>query len=172
MRTKQQAISAYRRAGHKVPAGAELPPAIAKGKQLHHSGPTEKVAADAWIDAAATKAAAVTRRSSGALALMEIRKYQNSVNTLIEKRPFQRLVREITQEVWNDQARMQSTAVAALQEAAEAYIVAIFEDMNTCAIHAGRVTIMPKDLRLALRLQRDMAAAQTMLTILEKKDAN
>ncbi len=47
---------------------------------------------------------------------------------------------------------MQSTAVLALQEALEAYLVCLFEDSNECAIHAKRVTIMPKDSQLAQRI--------------------
>merc|ERR1719479_114086 len=58
--------------------------------------------------------------------------------------PFMRLVREIANDFKND-LRFQSSAVLALQEAAEAYMVGLFEDTNLCAIHAKRVTIMPKD---------------------------
>merc|ERR1712167_388307 len=65
----------------------------------------------------------------------------------ISKLPFQRLVREIASEFKND-LRFQSSAVLALQEAAEAYMVGLFEDTNLCAIHAKRVTIMPKDMQL------------------------
>ena len=49
--------------------------------------------------------------------------------------------------------RFQSTAILALQEASEAYLVALFEDTNLCAVHAKRVTIMPKDLQLARRIR-------------------
>ena len=49
--------------------------------------------------------------------------------------------------------RFQSSAVMALQEAAEAYLVSLFEDTNLAAIHAKRVTIQPKDLALARRLR-------------------
>ena len=71
---------------------------------------------------------------------------------LIKKLPFQRLVREIAQEYKSD-LRFQSTAVVALQEAAEAYMVGLFEDTNLCAIHAKRITIMPKDVQLARRIR-------------------
>ncbi|CAJ1346416.1 unnamed protein product, partial [Effrenium voratum] len=81
----------------------------------------------------------------GTLALREIRKYQKSTDLLIRKLPFQRLVKEIAQEVKSD-LKFQSQAVLALQEAAEAYLVGLFEDTNLCAIHAKRVTIMPKAL--------------------------
>lgn len=83
---------------------------------------------------------------------MEIRKYQKSTDLLIRKLPFQRLVREIAEGVKRD-LRFQSTAVMALQEAAEAYLVGLFEDTNRCAIHAKRVTIMPKDMMLARRIR-------------------
>jgi histone H3 len=75
---------------------------------------------------------------------------------LIRRLPFQRLVREIAQDISGDilkTYRFQSSAVAALQEASEAYLVGLFEDTNLCALHAKRVTIMPKDLQLARRIR-------------------
>ena len=87
----------------------------------------------------------------GTLALREIRHYQKRTNLLIKKAPFARLVREITQDFKQD-LRFQSSAVGALQEAAEAYLIRLFEDTNLCAIHAKRVTIMPKDIQLARRI--------------------
>uniref|UniRef100_A0A8C5KTS7 Core Histone H2A/H2B/H3 domain-containing protein n=1 Tax=Jaculus jaculus TaxID=51337 RepID=A0A8C5KTS7_JACJA len=53
--------------------------------------------------------------------------------------------------------RFQSSAVMALQEASEAYLVGLFEDTNLCAIHAKRVTIMPKDIQLARRIRGERA---------------
>jgi len=88
----------------------------------------------------------------GPVALREIRPYQKSTELLIRKLPFQRLVREIAQDFKTD-LRFQSSAVMALQEAAEAYLVSLFEDTNLAAIHAKRVTIQPKDLALARRLR-------------------
>ena len=70
----------------------------------------------------------------------------------IRKLPFQKLVREIEGEFKSD-LRFQSQAVLALQEASEAYLVGLFEDTNLCAIHAKRVTIMPKDMQLARRIR-------------------
>ncbi|RHY35289.1 hypothetical protein DYB32_000247 [Aphanomyces invadans] len=75
-----------------------------------------------------------------------------STELLIRKLPFQRLVREIAQDFKTD-LRFQGSAVLALQEAAEAYLVGLFEDTNLCAIHAKRVTIMPKDIQLARRIR-------------------
>ncbi len=95
------------------------------------------------------------RYKPGTVALREIRKYQKSTDLLLRKIPFQRLVREIAQD-YKEDLRFQSSAVAALQEASEAYLVGLFEDTNLCAIHAKRVTIMPKDLRLARRLRGEI----------------
>ncbi|KAJ0789895.1 putative transcription factor Hap3/NF-YB family [Helianthus annuus] len=92
------------------------------------------------------------RYRPGTIALREIRKYQKTTELLICKAPFQRLVREIAQALKSD-LRFQSHAVLALQEAAEAYLVGLFEDTNLCAIHAKRVTIMVKDIQLALRIR-------------------
>ena len=83
------------------------------------------------------------RYRPGTVALREIRRYQKSTELLIRKLPFQRLVREIAQDFKTD-LRFQSSAVMALQEASEAYLVGLFEDTNLCAIHAKRVTIMPR----------------------------
>ena len=88
----------------------------------------------------------------GTVALREIRKYQKSTDLLLRKLPFQRLVREIAHE-FKAELRFQSSAVLALQEAAEAYLVGLFEDTNLCAIHARRVTIMSKDIQLARRIR-------------------
>ena len=92
------------------------------------------------------------RYRPGTVALREIRKFQKSTDLLIRKLPFQRVVREIAGEFKSD-LRFQSQAVLALQEACEAYLVGLFEDTNLCAIHAKRVTIMPKDMQLARRIR-------------------
>jgi histone H3 len=90
----------------------------------------------------------------GTVALREIRHYQKGTQLLLRKLPFQRLVREIAQEQpRGEQLRFQSSALAALQEAAEAYLVGLFEDTNLCAIHGKRVTIMQKDMHLARRIR-------------------
>ena len=94
------------------------------------------------------------RYRPGTVALREIRKYQKSTELLIRKLPFQRLVREVAQDFKND-LRFQGSAVMALQEAAEAYLVSLFEDTNQCAIHAKRVTIMPRDMQLARRIRNE-----------------
>ena len=91
----------------------------------------------------------------GTVALREIRRYQKSTELLIRKVPFARLVKELIQNMFKTSYRWQATAVLAMQEAAEAYLVGLFEDVNLCAIHAKRVTIQPKDIQLARRIRGD-----------------
>ena len=125
------------------------------------------------------------------MALREIRKYQKSTDLLLgtyiyccfdtnwfecqiamfcsAKKPFARLVREITSDVMPEdvkknlkqkagstdppEIRFQGSALIALQEATEAYLVRLLEDANLTAIHAKRVTVMPKDLQLARKIR-------------------
>ena len=102
------------------------------------------------------------RYRPGTVALKQIRQYQKSMELLIRKLPFQRLVRDVSdggviKSPLCGKVRFQSAAVMALQEAAEAYLVGLFEDTNLCAIHARRVTIMPKDIQLAQRIRGERA---------------
>ncbi len=92
------------------------------------------------------------RYPPGTVALRKIRRYQKNTDLLIRKAPFQRLVREIVCALKSD-LRMQSTALLALQEAAEDYLIGLFHDTNECALHAKRVTIMPKDMQLAKHIR-------------------
>jgi histone H3 len=92
------------------------------------------------------------RYRPGTVALREIRRYQRSTELLIRKLPFQRLVREVCVDYRAD-LRFQSLALLALQEASEAFLVSLFEDTNLCALHAKRVTILPRDMHLARRLR-------------------
>lgn len=91
------------------------------------------------------------RYRPGTVALREIRRYQKTTELLIRKLPFQRLTREIAQEFKTD-LRFTADSILALQEATEAFVIHLFENTNLGAIHAKRVTIMPKDLALARRL--------------------
>ena len=88
------------------------------------------------------------RYRPGTVALQEICRYQKSTELLIRRLPFQRLVREIAQDM-KGRLNFASRAILALQEAAEAYLIGLFEDINLCAIHAKCITIMPKDIQLA-----------------------
>ena len=103
------------------------------------------------------------RYQPGTIALKKIRRYQKSTDLLIRKLPFQHLVREIASDSkvilspLCGKVKFQSAAIMALQEASEAYLVGLFEDTNWCAIHAKRVTIMPKDIQLARRIHGERA---------------
>ena len=96
------------------------------------------------------------RYRPGTVALREIRRYQKSTELLCRKLPVSRLIREIAQDFQTD-LRFQASAIAALHEAFEQYLVKLFEDTNLCAIHAKRVTIMPKDMQLARRIRGERA---------------
>jgi histone H3 len=92
----------------------------------------------------------------GSVALRQIRTLRKSTELTLRRMPFKRLVLELLAGI--DPRRMQSDALHAVQEAAEAYLVGLFEDMALIGLHARRVTAMSKDLRLALRLRGDAAA--------------
>lgn len=93
------------------------------------------------------------RMRPGERALKEIRAYQKSTDLLIRRLPFARLVREIQMNLTRQPYRWQGSALLAMQEAAEAHLVGLFEDCNLCAVHGKRVTIMPKDMQLARRIR-------------------
>ena len=93
------------------------------------------------------------RYRPGTVALREIRRFQKRTELLVPRLPLQRLVREIAMQFRYQDLRFQSAALSALQEAAEAFMVRLFEDTQLCALHAKRVTIMPKDMQLTLRLR-------------------
>lgn len=97
------------------------------------------------------------RYRPGTVALREIRRYQKSTELLIKRQPFQRLVREIATNYKSD-LRFQSSAIMALQEAAEIYMIQVFEDTNLCALHAKRSTITVEDLHLAMRVRGPLRA--------------
>merc|ERR1712216_986749 len=91
------------------------------------------------------------RYKPGTLALKEIRKFQKSTELLIRKAPFCRLVREISRfppscsdtrpsRCWRSRRRRRISSCTS-------------SHCNLCAIHAKRVTIMPKDLQLARRIR-------------------
>ncbi len=93
------------------------------------------------------------RYRPGERALREIRFYQRNTDLLIRRLPFARLVREVQTYFFRKPYRWQAEAMVALQESAEAHLVGLFEDANLCAIHAKRVTIMPKDIQLSRRIR-------------------
>ncbi|MFM7088406.1 MAG: hypothetical protein ACKOW9_02660 [Candidatus Paceibacterota bacterium] len=97
------------------------------------------------------------RYRPGTVALREIRTYQKSTELLLRKLPFSRLVREIAHDIKSDM-RFQASAILALQEAAESYLVGLMEETQMCAIHAKRVTILPRDMQLARRIRGKLDA--------------
>ena len=120
---------------------------------------TKKVAASKAIKKTAPAAGGMKERKQhrnrpGTVVLREVKRYQKSIDMLLPKAPFQRLVRGITADM-DHELRFQSQALLALQEATEAYIVGVFEDTNLCAIHAKRMTVMKKDMDLARRIRGD-----------------
>jgi histone H3 len=140
-RTKQTA-----RANHKLRAARLL-------QQQQGKAPP------AGMAAVAVRKQKAHRFRPGTVALMQIRRYQKSTELLIRKKPFQRLVREVASKlsILGSGLRFDSLSLLALQEASEAYAVKLFEDTNLVAIHAKRVTIMPRDMRLARRIRGETA---------------
>nr|XP_029724373.1 histone H3 [Aedes albopictus] len=164
--TAMDVVYALKRQGRTLPQRLNLfyiQLAMARTKQTARKSTGGKAPRKQLATKAARKSAPATggvkkphRYRPGTVALREIRRYQKSTELLIRKLPFQRLVREIAQDFKTD-LRFQSSAVMALQEASEAYLVGLFEDTNLCAIHAKRVTIMPKDIQLARRIRGERA---------------
>ncbi|XP_048486002.1 histone H3 [Plutella xylostella] len=164
--TAMDVVYALKRQGRMCPTTVHLrhvKSPMARTKQTARKSTGGKAPRKQLATKAARKSAPATggvkkphRYRPGTVALREIRRYQKSTELLIRKLPFQRLVREIAQDFKTD-LRFQSSAVMALQEASEAYLVGLFEDTNLCAIHAKRVTIMPKDIQLARRIRGERA---------------
>ena len=158
-------------AAHKEPRkkGAGYPPIDRKLPVLYISRPKERTLLGHrvldWTDEQKRKIHEARMQGrqvkphqyrAGTVALQDICHFQKTSALLIRKLPFQRLVREIAQDFKTD-LRFQSAAILCLQEAAEAYLVRLFDDANLCAIHARRVTIMPKDILLARRIRGERA---------------
>ncbi len=134
-------MARVKQTAHKSTGGA--PPC------LHLATKAEQVAAQ--------KAIAVRkphRWRPGTVAAREIRKFQKTTDLFIRKAPFQHLVQEIIQDMSRkSDLQMQSTALLALQEAVEYFMVDVFNNTNLCVLHGKRKTIMVKDLVLACCIQ-------------------
>uniref|UniRef100_A0A914HJ18 Histone H2A/H2B/H3 domain-containing protein n=1 Tax=Globodera rostochiensis TaxID=31243 RepID=A0A914HJ18_GLORO len=102
-------------------------------------------------------------KKRGSLALAQIRKFQASVNLLLPRAAFFRVAREVTMQ-YAVGMRWQGQALLALQTMAECYLVNLFEDANMCALHAGRVTIMQKDITLRIVFALEFFLKNTELT--------
>lgn len=132
-------------AGRKMKATSKS--SVASGSKVSKASKAKKKTAPAEGGVKPTR-----RFKPGTVALREIKRYQRSTNLLLLKAPFQRFVRAICEGI-DAQLRFQSQALLAVQEAAEMYLVGLFEDSNLCAIHANRVTVMKKDMELARRIR-------------------
>ena len=97
----------------------------------------------------------VHRFHPGTVSLREIRRYQKSTELLMQKLPFQRLVRELAG-TFKEDLRFQASAIEALQHCGEAYLVELLEDSNLLSLHAKRVTVNDTDMKLARRLRREI----------------
>ncbi|XP_049620993.1 uncharacterized protein LOC125996078 [Suncus etruscus] len=145
--TAMDVVYALKRQGRKHPTTLYFTSSImARTKQTARKSTGGKAPRKQLATKAARKSAPATggvkkphRYRPGTVALREIRRYQKSTELLIRKLPFQRLVREIAQDFKTD-LRFQSSAVMALQEACEAYLVGLFEDTNLCfeSVMSGR----------------------------------
>jgi histone H3/H4 len=120
--------------------------------------PASKGKAPLPVGGAVQKQKKARRYRPGTVALREIRRYQQSDELLIRRLPFQRLVRQIVDELTptGEVFRMQPAALLALQMASEAYLVSLFQDSQLLALHAKRVTVMPKDMQLARRIRGEL----------------
>jgi histone H3 len=126
---------------------------MSRTKQTAKSAPAAKKVGSKKTKAPRAPGMKKSRRfRPGTVALRQIRKFQKGTNTLIRKAPFQRMVREVAN-TQKDGLRWQSAAVAAMQEATESYVIGLLSDSNLCALHARRVTVMPRDIHLARRLR-------------------
>lgn len=140
---KQLATKGKNSKRQRAPGGVKLPHKYRPGTGNFEQAPC------LWFD--------LNLRLVFLVALREIRRYQKSTDLLIKKTPFRRLLKELLEDIGLvfKIARIQKSAVEAIQVAAEEFLVRLFEDSNLCAIHAKRVTIQPKDIRLARRIRGD-----------------
>ena len=93
----------------------------------------------------------------GMRALRDIKMYQRSTNLLLPKAALFRVIKDMTARIFPD-ARYSMAAVTAIQNCVENHMIGLFEDTNLCAIHAGRATIMTKDMRLARRIRGEITS--------------
>ena len=139
----------------KLPVAQKSPANVQKNKKKtpERPGPSRPGPSKQRRSSGAGTTPKKRRFRPGTVALREIRAYQKSTNLLIPRLPFSRLIKEIAMRMSTRGLRFQSSALMALQEAAEAYVVQLMEDSLLCAIHAKRVTVMPKDLHLCRRIR-------------------
>ena len=144
---------AWFRCHPKLPGSGKAPIKQVQPKVLKKKGTSKTRGSGKTLPASQQGTKKPRRYRPGMVALREIHRYQKSTDLLLRKLPFQRLVRELAQDLGKINIRFQSGAIMALQEASEAYLVGFLKDSNLCAIHVKRVTIMPKDIQLARRIR-------------------
>ncbi|KAK1257607.1 histone H3-like centromeric protein HTR12 [Acorus gramineus] len=150
-RTKQVAVRSRRpnpvKSGQRTPASPSTPSSSrTKSKRSVEATPAGSV------PSTEERQRKKKRFKPGTVALREIRKFQKSTELLIPSAPFIRLVRELTGIYSREVNRWAAEALVCIQEAAEAFMVEMFNDAYLCSIHAKRVTLTPKDWQLARRI--------------------
>merc|ERR1719277_1580860 len=142
-RTKAEARSALEQAASKGTKGTK------KDKSKSKSASSSAAACSSGAREAAPSAARGSR--PGGKPLREVHDYHGNMELLFQKIPFQRLVRDLCMRL--GPFRFEVQALLALQEAAEMFLVGLFEDAALCALHGRRVTIFPRDLQLSRRIR-------------------
>ncbi|TNJ30367.1 histone H3 [Giardia muris] len=131
------------------------PPARKTTKAPRKTILSKKTVARKALDGKHREGRSSSRRARpGAVAAREVAAQQKRTDNVIPLAPFSHLVREITAATGATDIRFQSTAIQALQNAAESTLIQILGDCQTLANHANRVTVMDKDLRVFLRVVR------------------
>ena len=97
------------------------------------------------------------RLRPGVKAMQEVMHYQKTTELLIQKVSFQPVVRELCAQI-QSHIRFESQALLALQDAAESYLVGLFEDANLCTAHAKRITVQTRDIDLSRRIRGEWLA--------------
>ena len=92
------------------------------------------------------------RKFPGYQALKEIRRQQASTDMLLRITPFTRIIKEIIYQITPREYRIQTAAIRALMEAAQSFMITLFDSANLCTAHAKRVTLMTSDIQLVRRI--------------------
>mmetsp|Transcript_17838 Transcript_17838/g.24909 ORF Transcript_17838/g.24909 Transcript_17838/m.24909 type:complete len:121 (+) Transcript_17838:1147-1509(+) len=93
------------------------------------------------------------RFKPSALTLLEIRKYQRSTYLIMQRIPFFRLLKKITNKITKQKFNWNSNSLFIMQEITEYYLLNFLSELNTCASHGKRLTVMLKDIKLANRIK-------------------
>ena len=105
----------------------------------------------------------------GVGSLREIRHYQREYGVICSKIACARLFREICEKEKTG-LRWQASAIMALQEGFEDYLVNLFHDTVLAAIHGRRKTVMPKDIHLVRQLRQQTDAGSISLQDIPRKN--